>query len=202
MCMACKRNVTLLLLFTLTFNVNKAQEVDYTLFKGANVIQMSPSLILYDQDLLVRGDQIVSISPTGILIYGDSVTIIESQGQFLIPGLIDAHTHVDQWVTGAVFSDSLLFTVHGVTTVLNLRGDKSVLRVRDSLRSKGSSGLHPDLYTAANLLTSLIFLPLIALRQKLSGSISGVMILSKCMEILVNLHFKDFMKLPEDWVSG
>ncbi len=116
--------------------------------KNVNVIQVQSQTVLANQDVVIQGDRIVLIRSSVEEDVLDDVEIVDGRGMFLMPGMIDSHVHTDKWATGAAFSDSLLYTLNGVTTVMNLRGDEEVLAIRDSLRHRGNGGLHPDLYTS------------------------------------------------------
>ena len=91
---------------------------------------------LFDPDLgemrpvgaiTVKGDRIVEVLPIGgVLISATGATVIEAEGKWIIPGLIDAHVHLvhvlrDLGITGdEVFS---LFLAHGITTLRDV-GDE------------------------------------------------------------------------------
>ncbi|MEV8018562.1 dihydroorotase [Streptomyces sp. NPDC086554] len=57
-----------------------------TLIRGAQVLGGEP------QDVLIDGETILEVG-TGIEA-GDDVTVVEAEGQILLPGLVDLHTHL------------------------------------------------------------------------------------------------------------
>lgn len=74
--------------------------------------------------VIVRGGFIVHIEPAGTRrAAGDEAParrVIDAAGRTLMPGLIDAHVHLESWTLP-------LFLKYGVTTVRDLHGDASVV---------------------------------------------------------------------------
>ncbi len=73
--------------------------------------------------VLVRGDRIAYVGPTASLPPAPDARVIDGSGRFLIPGLIDMHTHVSK-TRGSSLS---LLVAAGVTTVRDLGGDHEEL---------------------------------------------------------------------------
>ena len=73
--------------------------------------------------VLVRGDRIEYVGPTAGLPASPGARMLDGTGRFLIPGLIDMHTHVSK-TRGSSLS---LLVAHGVTTVRDLGGDHEEL---------------------------------------------------------------------------
>jgi imidazolonepropionase-like amidohydrolase len=73
--------------------------------------------------VLVRGDRIAYAGPTASLPSTPNAVTIDGRGRFLIPGLIDMHTHVSK-TRGSSLS---LLVSKGVTTVRDLGGDHEEL---------------------------------------------------------------------------
>ena len=71
----------------------------------------------------------------------------ETQGQVLMPGLIDAHVHV--W--GDALAQSLDF---GVTTVIDMFGDPSFLQQHKAARAEAQQAKHADIFGAGYLVTA------------------------------------------------
>ena len=69
--------------------------------------------------VLVRGDRIEYVGPTASLPPAPNAHVVDGHGRFLIPGLIDMHTHVSK-TRGSSLS---LLVPAGVTTVRDLGGD-------------------------------------------------------------------------------
>ncbi len=73
--------------------------------------------------VLVRGDRIDYVGPTATLPAAPDARVVDGRGRFLIPGLIDMHTHVSK-TRGSSLS---LLVAAGVTTVRDLGGDHDEL---------------------------------------------------------------------------
>ena len=73
--------------------------------------------------VLVRGDRIAYVGPTASLPPAPNAQAVDGTGRFLIPGLIDMHTHVSK-TRGSSLS---LLVSKGVTTVRDLGGDHEEL---------------------------------------------------------------------------
>ena|GEM_PF-2025299 len=101
-----------------------AQEV---LLTHANILSMNSEDILEDAQVLIRQGKIVSINKTGDKLDIPARTpIIDLQGSYLMPGLIDCHVHLfDQ-------SELTTYLKYGVTTVLNMDGSPEHLRWRNN----------------------------------------------------------------------
>lgn len=89
-------------------------------------------------------------------------TLVDARGQYVVPGLIDAHVHYRDWL-------GELFLAHGVTSVFDL-GDPSdwILALRDAV----DQGLlrAPRLYVSANIIDGVTEAP----RSGSSGSGGGL----------------------------
>ena len=85
------------------------------LIRNVSVISPSGSPATRLHDVVIRGRHISELAAPGSA-RAAGVTVIDGQGKFLIPGLIDSHVHVKE-------GDPLfLFVVNGVTTVQNMSG--------------------------------------------------------------------------------
>jgi imidazolonepropionase-like amidohydrolase len=83
---------------------------------------------------LVRGDRIVCAGSAGECLVPKGARVVDAQGQYLIPGLIDSHVHLLFIVNGSV-SDQLDLDLRdllaqGVTTVRDMGGNPAVLLAR------------------------------------------------------------------------
>jgi imidazolonepropionase-like amidohydrolase len=129
--------------------------VGVTLFDGTGR-QVRPN-----QSVLVRGERIAAIFPTGSHPLPAGAKIYNLTGRFLIPGLIDTHVHVATDPSG---EDSRVRTerrlrlalLGGVTAVRDMAGDVRALASlqRDALLGEIAS---PDIYYAALFAGPLFF---------------------------------------------
>ena len=101
------------------------------LLKGGNVIPMTgraePSLVQVGHDILIEGNRIVQVAPSGTTRAAKDARVVDVSGKYIIPGLIDAHYHVadirrdvldmDAWglKTGLAFGVTTLFDPSSLT---------------------------------------------------------------------------------------
>src|SRR5439155_25772211 len=75
--------------------------------------------------------------------------VIDGTGQYLVPGLTDAHVHVSGTPimrTRDNFGDAPMYLAYGVTTVMNLSGTPTTLEWRKQVETGALLG--PTIYTA------------------------------------------------------
>ncbi len=133
------------------------QEQDL-LIRQVNVVTMTDSLVIPNQDVLIRQGQIGAIVPAQApQQYPDSIKVIDGTGKFLMPGLIDAHAHIESVFTGELFSDAPVYLAYGVTSLINLRGSPEILSLRDSLNVGATTGWYPAIYTAGPYINEPFF---------------------------------------------
>jgi hypothetical protein len=117
------------------------------LIQNAQVIPMTSDTLLRNQSVRVVDGVIVEI---GHLIPAKNEHIIDADGAFLMPGLIDMHVHVwDRYELG-------LYLANGITTVRNVWGHPMHLRIKEAIQK--DKILSPDFYTSGPKLTGPAFL--------------------------------------------
>ena len=83
---------------------------------------------------LVRGDRIVCAGSAGECLVPKGARVVDGQGQYLIPGLIDSHVHLLFIVNGSVSEQMDLdlrdYLAQGVTTVRDMGGNPALLLSR------------------------------------------------------------------------
>jgi imidazolonepropionase-like amidohydrolase len=116
-----------------------------TIFSGVTVIPMDTERVLADRDVLVKDGRVAAIGPGGTIDPPAGARVVDAGGRFLLPGLADMHVHLayDEGDQAAALE---LFAANGVTTVLNLQGMPSHLRLRE--RIAAGDLLAPALYTS------------------------------------------------------
>jgi len=82
---------------------------------NANLVNVYTGELLKDQSITVRGKWIAYVGPNARDAIGPQTEVIDAQGQTVIPGLIDGHTHIAWMFTPAEF---LKYTVAGGTTTV------------------------------------------------------------------------------------
>ncbi|MCS5490202.1 amidohydrolase family protein [Algoriphagus limi] len=119
--------------------VNRVAEAgqDSYLIQNVHVIPMTEDTILMNRDVRIEGG---IISEIGQNLDSQRLPILDAQGAYLSPGLMDMHVHVwDEYELG-------LYLANGVTTVRNLWGLPMHLRMKDNL-AKGNL-LAPAFFTS------------------------------------------------------
>lgn len=141
------------------------QGSDHVVVKGARIVDVASSTIVDGQDVFIQGGRIVAIGPPSL---HPDWPQIDAGGQFLLPGLIDVHTHlqvpfeVPQGFKPGYFLKSIMsdcapqrraYLAAGVTSVRDLGGPATKsFRMRRELSAKKMLG--PRLYTVGRLVTS------------------------------------------------
>jgi imidazolonepropionase-like amidohydrolase len=122
---------------------------DTTAFVGVNVVPMTDDQVLQDQTVIVKAGRIEAIGPRSAVTVPGSAKVIQADGQWLMPGLIDTHVHFSQF---RAFLD--LFVANGVTTVRALDGHPVYLQWAKDI-AKGKR-LGPDLHTTGPTINNVI----------------------------------------------
>ncbi|HEY6413339.1 MAG TPA: dihydropyrimidinase [Edaphobacter sp.] len=86
-------------------------------------------------DVLIEGKTIKQVAPT---VAPDGHTIVDAAGLFVIPGGVDAHTHMDMPFGGTVSADDFLTgtraaAIGGTTTIVDFAIQARGTRMRDAL---------------------------------------------------------------------
>lgn len=122
-----------------------------TLYRHATVIDGTGAAPRPDQDILVRGERIVAVGPSGSLAGARQTDVhtVDLQGSYVIPGLIDSHVHLatppDAKRAQAILRRHLYA---GVTAVRDMADDlRSVGELARAARAGEIPA--PDIYYAA-----------------------------------------------------
>lgn len=107
--------VALLALYAIASGCDAAN-AGFTIFRHASVLPMDRDVVLANWDVVVRGDRIVSLSPDKDVHITSADTVIDATGEFLLPGLVDFHTHPSP-------SDLVSDVFYGVTTIATFDGE-------------------------------------------------------------------------------
>ena len=132
-----------------SFVVGSAQSVAFT---NVNVIPMDRERVLTNQTVIVREGIITAIGKA-VKVPKDAVRV-DATGKYLIPGLVDMHTHLlsDGEFPDSIAEDELrVMIANGVTTVRFMIGTPELL----SLRARSSKGeiVAPTIFVASPHLT-------------------------------------------------
>ena len=104
----------------LRLTVPRAVPVGSFLIQGARVVTMKGDEVLASADVLVTGDRIAAVGPSGSLSLPAGARTYDARGKTVIPGLIDTHAHL-HYSGFELFPDTkweyVANLAYGVTTV-------------------------------------------------------------------------------------
>jgi imidazolonepropionase-like amidohydrolase len=124
---------------------NAVKPAEAIAFVHVGVIPMDREVVLPDQTVLVTEGKIVAVGPAEKIKIPQGASKIDATGKYLIPGLTDAHVHLQ---TPTEFP---LFLANGVTTVFNLDGRPAHLLWRKRIASGEMAG--PRIFTTGPIFT-------------------------------------------------
>ena len=126
-----------------------------TAFVGVNVIPMDRERVLANQTVIVKGGVIAEIGDAKkVKVPKDAVTV-DGKGKYLIPGLVDMHTHLlsdgDEYPDSIAEDELRVMVANGVTTIRFMIGTPELL----SLRGRSAKGeiAAPTIFVASPHLT-------------------------------------------------
>ena len=146
------KNALGLVLLCLFSVVGSAQT---TAFVGVNVIPMDRERVLANQTVIVKNRVIAEIGDAvRVNVPKDAVTV-DAKGKYLIPGLVDMHTHLlsdsDEYPDSIAPDELRVMVANGVTTVRFMIGTPELLKLR--LQSASGEIAAPTIYVASPHLT-------------------------------------------------
>jgi imidazolonepropionase-like amidohydrolase len=115
-----------------------------TAYVGASVLDGTGRMIP-DGVILEAGGRVVGVGPRDSVAVPRGATVVELDGRWVIPGLIDGHAHASEWTLSR-------YLAYGVTSVRHVGGNLERLT---SLRARiaADSELGPRLYTSGEAIT-------------------------------------------------
>jgi imidazolonepropionase-like amidohydrolase len=117
-------------------------------FVDVTVVPMDSERTLPKQTVIVKGDRITEVGPTGSITVPLGAQRIDGVGKFLIPGLAEMHGHNPSIGSPPEMFENVffLFVANGVTTVRSMLGFSGQLEWREKAR-RGEI-ISPNLYLA------------------------------------------------------
>lgn len=127
----------------------RASAARSVLVEGVDVLTMTDAGMLRNRDVLITGDRIVRVSPSGEVAAGN-VRRVNGRGLVMTPGLTDMHVHFAP-VPGAkgdpAHRAAAVMLAHGITTARSMAGASEHLALRDAIERGDIPG--PRLYLAS-----------------------------------------------------
>jgi len=93
----------------------RSQQDAPIVIRGATLIHGSGNAPLAGAVLVVEGERITAVGGPGTS-YPSNATVLDLAGKFIIPGLVESHSHYEEWM-GEVFLN------HGVTSAMAVGGN-------------------------------------------------------------------------------
>lgn len=118
-------------------------DADRLAFTGAIVVTLGPAGVLDSTTVVVEDGRIAALVPDAQFSAGPGTELIEADGRWLLPGLVDSHVHM---VTNGE-EDLMLYLAAGVTAVRVMWGNDIYLGWRDEIAAGTREG--PHLYVAS-----------------------------------------------------
>lgn len=136
----------IILICTVTFHLNAAEnQTKEIILKNATIITGLNNQILHNKTIIVRNQKIFSITDNYSKPNKEQTRVIDLNGKYIIPGLIDSHFHIIP-----IHSEkSLEYALYnGITVVRDMAGDGSYLKDLQQAIKNGEV-IGPDLYFSA-----------------------------------------------------
>ena len=129
-----------------------------TVFVDVNVVPMDSDGVLAHQSVVIRDGKIAVVGSTSSVQAPHGALVIDGRGRYLMPGLVDMHTHFVRPPTLGKNEDTtfpeyrelnerfaLLFVANGITSVRVLWGNRGADEIRDQILHHGMLG--PAVYS-------------------------------------------------------
>lgn len=117
-----------------------------TAYVGATVFDGTGAPPILDAVIIVANGKIESIGAPDLVSVPRGATEMRLDGRWVIPGLIDAHTHAERWALSR-------FLAYGVTSIRDLGGaEDSVVAIRDETSLLSTPG--PRMYISGTMIDS------------------------------------------------
>lgn len=121
---------------------------EITVFKGVHIVHPDQNRIDRDRTVIIEGERILKIGNVDKVDVPQRASIIDGNGSFLLPGLVEMHAHVPRGKQADRYLEDVLFlwVANGVTTIRNMNGETAHLELREQIAAQEILG--PRMYTA------------------------------------------------------
>lgn len=150
-----------------------------------------------DHVVLIEGDRIVAVGPQDEVDLTDVATLVDAEGGFVMPGVIDAHVHV--YFSGLPRGEDILtpWLEAGVTTLVDVGTMRHTVRATRALAE--ASGEHtPHLFVAGPILTAPGGYPMTRVEHDVDlygRSVRGLTLAREAVADLIDLQGADLIKI-------
>jgi len=121
---------------------NKATTV---VFQNVNLIMMTEDKVLENYSVVIKDGLIVEIGEFQTVSTPEEAQIIEGEGKYLMPGLVDMHVHQMRYR-----GEEILYLSNGVTSIQNMWGFPKDLEMRDAINDRRFLG--PRIFTTGPIM--------------------------------------------------
>ena len=120
----------------------RSAAADVTAFTNVNLVPMTANKVIRGQTVIVSNGKILQIGPSRKIAAPAGAAIVDGTGKYLMPGLADMHTHLNDSMFEHPFFN--LFLANGVTTIRDLAqgAPPSVLHYRSEIEAGKRLGPH------------------------------------------------------------
>lgn len=145
----------ILLAFALLAFAAAVSSAQVTAFVGVNVIPMDRERILANQTVVVKNGVIAEIGDASKVKVPAGAVNVDGKGKYLIPGLVDMHTHLlsdsNEYPDSIAPDELRVMVANGVTTIRFMIGTPELLKYRG--QSAAGEIIAPTIYVASPHLT-------------------------------------------------
>lgn len=123
----------------LDVSLPRATPAGAVVLRGATVVTMNGYEVVENADVVVEGNRILGVGPTGSIDVPVGATEIDMSGKYVVPGFIDVHAH---FATSGELPEpestvSFANLAYGVTTLRNPQGTPDVFGLSDMVAVDG-----------------------------------------------------------------
>ena len=132
----------------LALTIVGAQPPGAIAFTNVTVVPLDRDHTLADHTVVVRGDRIAAVGPSGKVEVPSDATRIDGRGKFLMPGMAEMHAHIPGGKAPDAYMHRVLalFVANGITTIRGMLGDPRHLPLRGATVKGAIVG--PTIYTS------------------------------------------------------